>query len=101
MMHKLKLALGPLLSLSGGNHTLLPWLLSTGALISEPPERNWYIGHLVPVVTAMRIRSWAEMKPHLTKVLWMEYFCEVPFRELWEVVDAKRKDLDLVDLDVW
>ncbi|KAF8862195.1 hypothetical protein BDZ45DRAFT_723329 [Acephala macrosclerotiorum] len=101
MMHKLRLALGPLLSLSGGNHTLLPWLLSTGALVSELPERDWFIGHLVPVVTAMRIRSWEEMKSHLTKVLWMEYFCEVPFREIWEVVETKRNDLGLVDLDVW
>jgi len=101
MVHKLKLSLSQLLSLAPSDHPLLPWLLSVGGIYSAPPERNWFVGHLVPVVVDMHLHSWEEMKPHLTKVLWMEFFCELPFKELWEEVEAKRKDLDLVDLDVW
>lgn len=101
MVHKLKLSLEVMLSLAPTDHPLLPWLLSVGGIYSAAPERNWFVGHLVPVVVALRIHSWEDMRPHLTKVLWMSYFCEAPFYELWEEIEAKKNDLDLLDLDVW
>jgi hypothetical protein len=101
MIHKLKSSLETMLLLVPPNHPLLPWLLSVGGMYSTVPERNWFIGHLVPVVAEMNIRSWDDMRSHLTKVIWMQYFCEVTFREFWEEVEEKRKDLDLLDLDVW
>ncbi|KUJ12249.1 uncharacterized protein LY89DRAFT_673249 [Mollisia scopiformis] len=87
MIHKLRISLETVLNLVPSDHPLLPWLLSVGGIYSVQPERNWFVGHLVPVVVALQIRSWEDMRPHLTK--------------LWEEVEAKRKDLDLVDLDVW
>lgn len=101
MTHKLRSSLETMLSLAPPDHPLLPWLLSVGGIYSTVPERNWFIEQLVPVVEVVGIRSWEDMSPHLTKVIWMQYFCEVPFREFWEEVEAKRKDLELVDLNLW
>ena len=66
-----------------------------------PPERSWFVGQLVSVTSLMGINSWSDMKPHVVKVVWFEYFCEPPFRELWDEVAAQRSALDVADLDPW
>jgi hypothetical protein len=98
-LHKLKLSLEDMLELASPTHPLLPWLLSVGGLIASPAERHWFVGHLVPVVTDMNINCWEEMKPHLVKVIWLELFCEGPFRELFDEVQTKRASID--ELDLW
>lgn len=99
-LHKLKAVLETMIELAPSDHPLLPWLLSVGGIYALPVERGWFIGHLVSVVTDMSINSWDDMKPHLVKVIWIEFFCEVPFRELWEDVTKKLDTLDLVNLDL-
>jgi hypothetical protein len=96
-LHKLKAALETMIKLAPSDHPLLPWLLSVGGIYALPVERGWFIGQLVSVVTDMKIRSWDDIKHHLVKVIWIEFFCERPFRELWEDVAQK---LDTLNLDL-
>lgn len=73
MIHKLRSSLETMLSLVPLNYPLLTWILSVRGIYSVVPERNWFIGHLVPVVREMGIRSWEDMRAHLMKGIWMQY----------------------------
>jgi len=100
-LHKLITALEVVFDLVPPGHLLLPWLLMVGGIYAVQPERAWFVGHLATVADDLNIWSWEEMKPHVTKVIWVEIFCNDPFRELWDEVVRKREKLGLLDLDPW
>lgn len=100
-LHKLKSNLEIILELGAADHPLLPWILISGGIFAQQPERNWFIGQLLSVTSYIGIYSWAEMIHYLESVIYIEYFCEIPFKQLWGEVVTKRSELDLVDLDVW
>lgn len=89
-LQKMKANLESMIEFTAHTHPLLPWILSVGAVHAQPQDRSWYIDHLLEVVKEHHIHTWEEMKPHLVKVLWVEVFCEAPFRELWDEVSAER-----------
>lgn len=100
-LHRLKANLEIMLEVGPPNHPLLPWILMSGGVFSQQPERGWFIGQLLAIAPEMGIESWADLLPHLKNVIWIEYFCEPPFQELWAEVVAKRNELDAVDFDLW
>ena len=99
-LHKLKAALENLLLFAPLN-SLLPWLLGVGGIYAAEPERSWFVGQLLIVASDLDIKSWEDFRPHLVKVIWVEFFCASPFRELWDEVATRRDNLQLVDLDPW
>jgi len=98
-LYKFKMALEMMFTLAPPDHALLPWLLSVGGVCASDPERKWFVGHLVSVITDMDINSWGEMKSHCVKVIWSDVWCDQPFRELWEEVKRKIDILDIIDID--
>ncbi|KAG4431697.1 hypothetical protein IFR05_012821 [Cadophora sp. M221] len=100
-LHKLKANLETMLEIGQQDHPLLPWILISGGIFAQQPERGWFIGQILSVSSDLGIYSWGEMLKHLLSVIYIEYFCEIPFRQLWEEVVQKRLELDLVDLDPW
>jgi hypothetical protein len=100
-LHKLKAALEVMFDLTPPGHLLLPWLLGVGGIWSVEPERSWFVGHLIAVADDLNILSYEDYKPHCVKIIWVEVFCDAPFRELWEEVVAKRDKQNLIDLDPW
>ncbi len=100
-LHKLKANLEIMLQAGATGHPLLPWILISGGIFAQQPERGWFIGQLISVTSDMGIYAWTEIVPYLESVIYIEYFCELPFKQLWDEVVAKRNDLDVIDLDVW
>jgi len=100
-LHKLKANLEIMLEMCRQDHPLLPWILMSGGIFAQQPERGWFIGQLLAVSSDLGIYSWGAMLKHLESVIYIEYFCEIPFRQFWEEVVQKRSELDLIDLDPW
>lgn len=97
-LHKLKAALETMIELAGTKHLLLPWLLGAGGVYAEEPERSWFVGHLEMVAADLNINSYEDLRPHLIRVVWVEFFLGEPFEELWDEVSAKRQQLAFDDL---
>lgn len=98
MLHKLKFALKDLVPNVGSQSQLLLWLLSIGGVISlNLPERDWFVGNLVPLVAHLELRSWTEFTTALESVIYVQKFLDGAFRELWN--DIKFATEALVEQD--
>ncbi|KUJ17158.1 uncharacterized protein LY89DRAFT_72922 [Mollisia scopiformis] len=87
MLHKLKSALQHLVPASGPQARLLLWLLAVGGVTSvNLPERDWFIGHLVPIVAHLELRSWADFTSAMEGIIYVRKFLDGSFRELWDDV---------------
>ncbi|KAK3115752.1 hypothetical protein LTR53_004572 [Teratosphaeriaceae sp. CCFEE 6253] len=61
LVRDLKSSLTHMIRAVGTRSELLLWLLSVGGITAHSmPERSWFVGHLVVVITDLNIRSWAE-----------------------------------------
>jgi hypothetical protein len=86
-LHKLKFALKNIVPNLGSQSRFLLWLLAVGGVTAlNVPERDWFVGHLVPVVAHLELRSWDAFVTALEGVVYIRNFLDGPFRELWEDV---------------
>lgn len=75
----------------GTKSHLLLWLLAVGGITAHSmPERSWFVGHLVVVVSDLDIRTWDDMRRHLVQLAFHDNFCDMSFKKLWIEVRAKQ-----------
>lgn len=75
----------------GTKSHLLLWLLAVGGITAHSmPERSWFVGHLVVVVSDLDIRTWDDMRRHLVQLAFHDNFCDISFKKLWIEVRAKQ-----------
>ncbi|KAK4542988.1 hypothetical protein LTR36_005986 [Oleoguttula mirabilis] len=87
LVRDLKASLTYTLRAIGTKSHLLLWLLSVGGITAHSmPERSWFVGHLVVVITDLGIGSWEAMRRHLVQFAFHDNFCDVSFNDLWEEV---------------
>jgi hypothetical protein len=81
---------------------LLLWLFSVGAAEADGriPEHDWFVGHLVVVVSEVGIQNWEAMREVLVGFIWHDTFCEGPFRDVWEEVEGRREVLRGLEREV-
>lgn len=84
---------------------LLLWLFSVGAAEADKrmPEHDWFVGHLVVVVSEVGIEEWegpGGMRSVLVRFVWHDIFCEGPLREVWEEVRDRREVLRVMERDM-
>lgn len=76
---------------------LLLWLLSVGGITAHSmPERAWYVGHLMVVITDLGIQTWEAMRQNLVMLAFHDNFCDVSFNALWKEAKQKQEALTLV-----
>ncbi|CZR66972.1 uncharacterized protein PAC_16871 [Phialocephala subalpina] len=94
-LHKLKFALKNLVPSLGTQSRLLLWLLSVGGVTSfDTPEREWFVGHLVPVVAHLELRSWDDFSSTLEGIVYIRGpYLDGQFRGLWEEIKLATETL--------
>ncbi len=84
-LHKLKVALKQIVPHFGTQSRLLLWLLSVGGVTSlNLPERDWFVGHLVPIVAHLELQSWDDFTNTLEGIVYIRKSLDRSFRALWE-----------------
>jgi hypothetical protein len=84
LVRDLKSSLTYMIRAVGTRSELLLWLLSVGGITAHSmPERTWFVGHLVVVITDLGIKDWPQMRQHLIQLA-CTYGC-LP-RSLFETV---------------
>lgn len=80
-------------------HTdLVLWMFFVGGVSAcNMTERNWFVEHLVVMTEDLEIRTWDQMRSHLTSVVWYAVFCEVSFKTLWLEIEAKSRALSTAE----
>ncbi|KAK3675949.1 hypothetical protein LTR78_004141 [Recurvomyces mirabilis] len=107
LVRDLKSSLTHLIGAVGTKSHLLLWLLFVGGNTAHSmmPERSWFVGHLVVVVTDLRIRTWQEVRQYLVQLAFHDNFCDITFGKLWDEVKQKQDSLDVdlppIETDVW
>ena len=98
MVHDLKASL-EFYALFLSLHTdIVLWMFYVGGVSAcDMPERNWFVEHLVTMTEDLGIRTWEQMRGHLTGVVWYAVFCEVSFQTLWLEVEAKSRALSSME----
>lgn len=115
LVRDLKASLTHMIRAVGTRSHLLLWLLSVGGITAHSmPERSWFVGHLVVVVTDLGIRDWRSMRQvsqmskscstigrwltlaqHLIQLAFHDNFCDISFEKLWLEVRQKQELLSL------
>ena len=96
LVRDLKASLTFAIQSSGMENHLLLWLLSVGGITAHSmPERAWYVGHLVVVITDLRIQSWEVMRQNLIKLAFHDNFCDISFNALWKEAKQKQEALNI------
>lgn len=69
LVRELKTSLTHMIRAVGtGNHLLL-WLLAVGGITAHSmPERNWFVGHLVVIITDLQIQDWETMRGFMVQL---------------------------------
>lgn len=103
MLHSLcrdlKASLTYMIRALGTKSYLLLWLLAVGGITAHSmPERTWFVGHLVVVVTDLSISNWEAMRRSLVKLAFHDNFCDENFNKLWNEVREKQKSLNLMPM---
>ncbi|KAL2061865.1 hypothetical protein VTL71DRAFT_7243 [Oculimacula yallundae] len=96
-LYKLKGSLNQLVISSISNIPLLFWLLSIGAAISTNSlERDWFVGHLIPVAESLDISSWKDMEQRMQQILWISNYLDCLFVRVWTDVKHRiaARDID-------
>lgn len=92
LLHKLKFALKSLVPNLGPESSLLVWLLAVAGVTSlNTPEHDWFVGHLVPLVDHLDIRSWEDFTAALESIMYIRKFIDHRFLKLWEYVQLTRE----------
>lgn len=94
-LHKLKFALKNLVPNLGAQSRLLLWLLAVGGVTAfDTPEREWFVGHLVPIVAHLELRNWDNFSSILEGIVYIRgSFVDGQFRHLWEDVKLATETL--------
>ncbi|KAK4889150.1 hypothetical protein LTR27_012053 [Elasticomyces elasticus] len=96
LVRDLKSSLTRMIRAVGTRSHLLLWLLSVGGITAHKmPERAWFVGHLVVVITDLGIKQWAAMRQHLIQLAFHDNFCDESFGKLWQEVRARQERLNL------
>ncbi|TKA74133.1 hypothetical protein B0A55_06832 [Friedmanniomyces simplex] len=96
LVRDLKSSLTHMIRAVGTRSHLLLWLLSVGGITAHKmPERGWFVGHLVVVITDLGILNWPAMRRHLIQLAFHDNFCDENFGLLWKEVRARQELLDL------
>ncbi|KAG4438994.1 hypothetical protein IFR05_005510 [Cadophora sp. M221] len=97
-VYKLKAALNRIAFSSASNGSLLFWLLSVGTAISiDSLERDWFIGHLIPVAESQNIGSWKDMERAMQEILWMRDYLDCLFVQVWAGIKHRTGARDEVE----
>ena len=100
LVRDLKASLTYVIHAIGTRSYLLLWLLSVGGITAHSmPERAWFVGHLVVVVTDLEILDWPSMRRHLVHLAFHDNFCDISFNALWEEVHRKQQVLNLMPVE--
>lgn len=96
LVRDLKTSLIYMLRAIGTKSYLLLWLLAVGGLTAHSmPERSWFVGHIVVVITDLEIHTWEAMRQHLVKLAFHDNFCDKGFKSLWLEAREKQEALQL------
>ena len=96
LVRDLKSSLTYLIRALGTESHLLLWLLCVGGITAHSmPERAWFVGHLVVVITDLHIQNWESMRQHLVKLAFHDNFCDIGFNALWTEARRKQEALNL------
>ncbi|KAK0275231.1 hypothetical protein LTR35_011279 [Friedmanniomyces endolithicus] len=96
LVRDLKSSLTHMIRAVGTRSHLLLWLLSVGGITAHKmPERGWFGGHLVVVITDLGIEDWLGMRQHLIKLAFHDNFCDESFGLLWREVRARQELLNV------
>ena len=96
LVRDLKSSLVYLLRALGTKNHLLLWLLSVGGITAHSmPERSWFVGHIVVVITDLGIETWEVMRQNLVKLAFHDNFCDKSFNALWVEARNKQEALSL------
>ncbi|KAK1068697.1 hypothetical protein LTR74_005355 [Friedmanniomyces endolithicus] len=96
LVRDLKSSLTHMIRAVGTRSHLLLWLLSVGGITAHKmPERGWFVGHLVVVITDLGIEDWLGMRQHLIKLAFHDNFCDESFGLLWREVRARQELLNV------
>lgn len=69
----------------GGGASFFIWVLMlTGVAAAGLPERPWFEGRLIDLLTLKGMTRWAEVKAILSSFLWMDSACDPGAYELWD-----------------
>lgn len=99
LVRDLKSSLTHMIRAVGTQSHLLLWLLSVGGITAHSmPERSWFVGHLVVVITDLHIQTWDAMRQHLVKLAFHDNFCDISFNALWNEVRQKQEVLNLAPM---
>jgi len=100
LVRDLKSALTQMIRAVGTRSELLLWLLSVGGITAHSmPERTWFVGHLVVVITDLGIKDWPDMRQHLIQLAFHDNFCDMSFGKLWEEVRRRQQLLNLTPVE--
>ena len=98
LVYQLKAALGSIVLSFEPTNQLMLWFMAIGGVSAcGMPERTWFVGHLVVMITDANISSWMEMREKLTMVTAHAIFCEDSYRRLYDEIVRKRENLRLPD----
>lgn len=102
LVRDLKASLTLLIRAVGTQSHLLLWLLAVGGITAHSmPERAWFVGHLVVVITDLGITTWEDMRTYLVKLAFHDNFCDISFNALWSEVEKKQHILNLAPVDAF
>lgn len=72
-------------ALFGGGVSFFIWLLMlTGVAAAGLPERPWFEGRLIDLLTLEGVSRWSEVKSILASFLWMDSACDGSAMDLWD-----------------
>jgi hypothetical protein len=72
-------------TLFGGGVSFFIWVLMlTGVAAAGLPERPWFEGRLIDLLTLEGVSRWSEVKSILVSFLWMDSACDGSAMDLWD-----------------
>lgn len=98
LVYEIKVSLGHMIRAIGSRSILLLWLLAVGGITAHSmPERSWFVGHLVVVITDLQIGTWEAMRQHLLRLAFHDNFCDMSFHALWDEVRQRQEAFGMLD----
>ncbi|CAI7643671.1 unnamed protein product [Penicillium bialowiezense] len=68
---------------------LLLWALVMGGIISEQPDKAWYITVLADLISQCQLTDWKQFQGSLKMILWLDSACDMAGKELYSQTAKK------------
>lgn len=65
---------------------LLLWALVMGGILSEQPDKAWYITVLADLISQCQLTDWKQFQGSLKMILWLDSACDMAGKELYSQV---------------